>query len=255
VIFTLKKILTALILPPSGLILLALTGLWLARRHRRTGAVITVGALLALVALSLPFTAHWLLQTLETASPITPRQLRQAEAIVILGGGVYRGPEYGGDTVDHPALGRLRYGAHLQRTSRLPILVTGGAPWGGTAEAEAMRAVIVDEFHGQVRWVEPASADTAQNARFSAALLRRDGIRRIALVSHAWHLPRATRHFESEGLEVIPAPTKFSTLPPALLVRFLPSAHALEDSSLALHEWLGLLVLRLQTAAGLSRAE
>ncbi len=244
-----KKLLSALVLPPAGLLLLALFGLWLARRHARAGRGIALFAVVALLALSLPPVADALVRSLEDHRPISAQDLARAQAIVVLGGGNYHdAPEYGGDTVSRYTLERTRYGAWLQKKSGLPILVTGGAPFGGRPEGETMKEAIERDFGGRVRWAENASRDTAENAVYSARLLRDAGIARIALVSQAWHLPRAVALFEAQGLQVIAAPIGFATRPPSVFVQALPSAGALNNSTLALHEWLGRLVNRL--AAG-----
>jgi uncharacterized SAM-binding protein YcdF (DUF218 family) len=119
------------------------------------------------------------------------------------------------------------------------LLVTGGAPHGGRPEAELMAEALGEEFGVQASWVEGASRDTAENAVFSALLLRADGIERIALVSHSAHLSRAIPLFEKAGLKVIPAPTGFSTQPPSLIANLLPGG--MGRSSAALHEYLGML--------------
>lgn len=244
--FYLKKLLTALVLPPFGLLVLAGLGVWLSRRHPRAGRSLAYGALLLMVALSLPLVAGALSRSLEVHPPIPVRDLTQAQAIVVLGGGNYNGaPEYGGDTVGHSSLERVRYGVHLQRRSGLPILVTGGAPFGGRPEGEAMKEVIEHEFGGKVKWTEAASRDTAENAVYSARILKDAGVARIALVSHARHLPRAVELFERQGLTVYPAPTVFSVPSSSLFAQMLPSAGALSASSQALHEWLGIAVQRL----------
>ncbi|MDD5247412.1 MAG: YdcF family protein [Rhodocyclaceae bacterium] len=244
--FYVKKLLSALVLPPAGPLLLAMWGLWLARRHPRLGRGIACVALLGLLALSLPPVADALMNSLEQRPPIMAQQLARAQAIVILGGDGYdAAPEYGGDTVGRRTLERLRYGVYLQKRSGLPILVTGGAPFGGRPGGDSMKEALERDFGGKVKWVEDASRDTAENAAYSARLLKADGISRIALVSHGWHLPRAIELFERQGLEVFPAPTGYTTPSPALFEHLLPSATALEDSSLALHEWLGLFVQRL----------
>jgi uncharacterized SAM-binding protein YcdF (DUF218 family) len=49
---------------------------------------------------------------------------------------------------------------------------------------------------------ERCSLDTRDNARFTAALLRRRGLSRVVVVTCAWHLPRAERAFRAAGLEV-----------------------------------------------------
>lgn len=247
--FLAKKLLTALLLPPLGLLLLALVGLWLARRHPRSGRGLAAFAVVTLLALSMPPVADALIHSLEDHAPIGTQGLARAQAIVVLAGGVYHAaPEYGADTVGRWTLERTRYGAWLQRRSGLPILVTGGAPFGGRPEGEAMKEVIERDFRGQVRWVENASRDTFENAIFSAGMLKAAGIERIALVSHAWHLPRAVALFEAQGLEVFPAPMGFATQPPSAFAQALPSMDALADSRLALREWLGRLANRLGAA-------
>ncbi len=244
-LFYLKKLLSALVLPPFGMVLLALVGLWLMQKHRRLGAFVMALALTLLTALSLPLVADSLMQSLEIYSPISPEDLAKAQVIVILGGDDYpQAPEYGTDTVGRQTLERLRYGATLQRRSGLPILVTGGAPYGAQPGAETMKMVIEEDFKGIVNWTEKASNDTAENARFSGRMLYAAGLTRIALVSHAWHLPRAVALFERQGLEVLPAPMGFTTSAPSLWPQLLPSGEALERSHEALHEWLGLVVQR-----------
>ncbi len=244
--FYLKKLLSSLVLPPFGLILFAFSGLWLARRHPRLGRSIAALGLLGLAALSLPLVAESLMDSLESRPPISAKDLARAQAIVILGGGNYAmAPEYGEDTVNRWTLERVRYGAQLQKRSGLPILVSGGAPFGGRPEGETMKEAIERDFHGRVQWVEGASRDTAENAAYSASVLKAAGVKRIALVSHAWHLPRALELFERQGLEVLAAPTAYSTPGPSLFARALPSAFALNQSSMALHEWLGVLVQRV----------
>ena len=245
--FLLKKLLAALALPPFSLILLALFGLALIGRHPRSGRWLASLSLLTLVALSLPPVSGALMRSLEIYPPIHERQLARAQAIVILGASVYyNAPEYGSDTVGRQSLERIRYGVHLQKHSRLPILVTGGAPFGGRPEGDTMKEVIEREFGGKVRWVENASRDTAENAALSANPLKASGITRIALVSHAWHLRRATELFEHQGFEVTPAPTVFTTSPPIGPTHFLPSTAALAASSAALHEWLGIAVQKFR---------
>lgn len=241
--FYLKKIAAALVLPPAGLVFVAFFGLWLARRHPRTGRTIAFLATLTLLALALPPVSDALVRSLEVGPPISDKDLARAEAIVILGAGTYHAaPEYGGDTLNALALERLRYGVTLQKRSVLPILVTGGSPFGGRPEGESMKEAIERDFYGKVQWVERESRDTAENALYSSRLLKGKGISRIALVSHAWHLRRATGHFQARGLEVIPAPMGYTTGAPDWVARVLPSARALAMSSQALLEWLAILV-------------
>ena len=102
-----------------------------------------------------------------------------------------------------------------------------------------MAAALRETFDVPVRWLEGESRNTAENARFSASMLGGAGVERVALVSQAWHLPRATAEFERAGLGVIPAPTEFASAPPPGLHGWIPRAYHLQQSTQALHEWLG----------------
>ncbi len=247
--FLLKKILAALILPPTGPVLLALFGLWLSRRKSRrwqyAGLMLATTSLLALVALAMPAVGRALMPAAAPQAPISAEALRRAQAIVILSGGnYYAAPEYGGDTVGSASLVRVRYGARLARETGLPVLVTSGSPHGGRAEADAMREVLEKEFGVKVRWTETASRDTAENAALSAPLLKANGVSRIALVTHASHMPRSAELFRREGIEVLPAPTGFRTASPSAIEDYLPRNP--RPAQEALHEHLGQLFNRIK---------
>lgn len=240
--FLLKKLLSAWLLPPLGLLVLALLALcW--RGHRRSGRIVACCALALALCLSLPFVTERISRPLEGAS-ISAAQLRSVQAIVILGGGVHLGaPEYGGDTLSRYSLERVRYGARLAHESKLPVLVSGGSVYGGQAEANVMKLVLENEFGVPVRWTEAQSRDTAENALYSAKMLKAANIQRIALVTQAGHMSRATAAFEKLGLHVVPAATGFTPQGASLFESLLPSMGALERSANAIHEWVGALLL------------
>lgn len=243
--FLLKKVLAALILPPTGPLLLAAAGLWLGRRRPRAGHLLVSLGLVTLLLLSMPWIGDALLRGLYDAPPPAAEQVAKAEAIIILGGGSYRNPpEYGGDTVSELGLERLRYGARLARQTGLPVGVAGGAPLGGTPEAESMREVLETDFRVATRWVEAASQDTRENAAFMAPILKQAGVTRIVLVTHAWHMRRAKHLFEKQGLVVVAAPTRYAPPIQGGILPWLPNAGALKNSQIALHEWLGILAAR-----------
>jgi len=242
--------LAALLIPPGSLLLLALAGAAVGLRRPRLGKSLVAFALLLLYALSMQIVADALLQRLEPA-PHDPLADRGGEAIVVLGGGLYfSAPEYHGDTVSSATLARLRYAAHLQRATGKPVLVTGGKPIGASSEAPLMQAVLAREFQVPVQWVEDGSNNTLENARLSYRVLSGSGIRRIYLVTHAWHMPRARLSFERSGLTVIPAPTAYTTRFELTVLDFLPSARALRDSSHFFHEVIGIGWYHLRLLVG-----
>lgn len=247
--FSFNYLLGGALLPPASLLLLALLGLLLLRRRRRLALGLTAGSLVALLTLSLPAVAFKLADLLEGPPLPNSRAVGDAQAIVILGGGVaFNAIDWGGETVSTIALQRLRYGAWLARETRLPVLVSGdSASAGARGEAMQMRALLQTEFGVPVRWIDDRSHNTADNARHSAALLRAAGITRIALVTSALHMPRAQRMFELAGLRVEPARTGYLGLAgnPLRLRYFVPSGDALQLSHLVLREMAANLKDRL----------
>lgn len=245
-----NTIVGAVLLPPLSLILLCALGMALARRRPRLGHGLSIVALLLLTILSTEAGALLLAQPLEErAPPLLSARAQQAQAIVVLGGGrMANAPEYGGEDVSGlVTLGRLRYGARLQRETALPLLVSGGAPDGrAQGEAVLMANALREDFGVSVKWIEDRSDDTAQNARFSAQLLRQANVRRILLVTDALHMARAQRVFEHQGLEVVAAPTVFYSRTAVTPMRWVPSAGALRLSHYALHEWIGLVWYELR---------
>ena len=237
-----------LLLPPVVNVLLILLGLALGAGRLSGGLLIALG-LASLLALSTPLVSHALRQGLEPAPLAGANALRQAQAIVILGAGRDSGSaEFGwGDAPANASWRRLAYGAYLHRQTGLPLLVSGGRVHGEhSAEASLMAAALREVFRGPVRWLEGRSQSTAENARYTAEMLGNDGIEHIALVSQAWHLPRAQAEFERVGLRVTAAPTEFASAPPPGLHAAIPRAYHLNQSTRALHEWLGRAELALR---------
>jgi len=244
------NLIAAALLPPLLLVLLLAAGLVLCRRRRRLAISLILLSTAALYALSTPWVGGLLQKTLEISMPVSPADLATADASVVLGGGRrVAAAEYGGDTVNGFSLERLRYAAFLHRASGLPILASGGKPGGGTlAEGRIMQHILQNEYGIAASWAEDASLTTWDNARLSAALLKNKGVRRIVLVTHAWHLRRAVPLFEAQGLDVVPAGLQFSGTRPDSILDLLPTPAGLRDSSLALHEWLGILWYKLRTS-------
>ena len=103
---------------------------------------------------------------------------------------------------------RLVHAVALYKAGKAPvILVTGGSAQGDRSEAQVMRDIL--EVMGVPRGVilmEERSRNTHDNAVYSTELLQQRELRRILLVTSAFHMRRALALFEGRGLEVIPAP-------------------------------------------------
>jgi uncharacterized SAM-binding protein YcdF (DUF218 family) len=251
----LYTVIKSLIMPPGGLILLLLIGFFLVRGV--LGRVFLLVAITVLALMSLPTVAARLMTGLEPFPALGPDALAQtrADGILILGAGRYSwAPEYGGDTVGTKSMDRLRYGAFLHRRTGLPVYVTGGSPTDEQPTLGRLMARVLEQEYGIVpAGVEDRSRSTEENAAYSAQMLGRDGVARVLLVTHAWHMPRAVGSFERAGIETVPAPTAFVHREGGSGPEYrdwLPSARAFLDSYFALHEYLGQAWYQLKATMG-----
>jgi uncharacterized SAM-binding protein YcdF (DUF218 family) len=239
-----KAVLKALVLPPLGPLVLALAGLAIIVRRPRLGRRLALAGVLILIVLSIPAVAVILNRMVQYAPAFDRGAAADAQALVVLGGGVRRdAPEYGGDTLGSLTLDRVRYGARVAKLTRLPVLVSGGSVYGGRTEASLMRDALEQEFGVPVRWVEDRSRTTHENAQMAAAMLQRDGVSRVVLVVHAADMRRAMAELADAGITAIPAATGIA---PAELrpLDFLPSVSGLGASYHALYEMAALAVRR-----------
>lgn len=242
----LTNVIAACLLPPLNGLLLFVFGFLVRSRYPRFGRCLIGTGFTLLFLLSLNGVAKLLLWPLEKQYPPLPivsLAKIEADAVVVLGGGRYRSaPEFSKqDDVSHASLERLRYAALLAKTLKKPLLLSGGRPdGGGLSEAQTMQIALQRDFGVEVRWLESAADNTLESARNSRELLEPLGVRRIVLVTHAWHMPRSVEVFKNAGFEVTPAPMAFAASSPLTLLDFLPRARGMSGSAVALHEWFGL---------------
>ena len=241
----LGKIMATLLLPPGLNIAMVLFGLLLRLRFARTGSGFIYAGFILLIVFSMPLVSNSLQQSQENFPALDVASLAQSKAkvIVVLGGGRNpAAPEYQNeDTVSIHALERIRYGAYLQRKSKLPILFSGGSVFGNEVpEAQLMKKTLEDAFIGVTQWMEGKSRTTYENALYTHEMLAKENIQDIILVTQAFHMNRAKEAFEQMGFHVTPAATGFST--PSnrpWYLDVLPSADALKSTAQVLHELIG----------------
>jgi len=246
----LSKIVEQLLLPPGGLILLG--GLGVVFWRRVWGRLLVVFSLSLFWLLSTEPVRDILLEPLEQKFPAVALSLQPEDemAIVLLGGGLYeKAPEYGGsDQLGPYSLRRTVYAADLAIQSKLPIYTSGGHPLSQQAGSEGgvmgrwlrRLGVPADSID-----VETASNTTWENAERLAPMLEQAGIRKVVLVTSAWHMPRSVWCFTEHGFEVIPAPADYlREAAPYDARSYFPRWNVLNESVLALHEYLGIFWYR-----------
>ena len=263
--FLLSKLLPLFVYPLGLGLLLQLAGLGAATRGQRGWGLGLSGAGIGLIWLfAMPFTSRQLIWGLEErASALTPAAIPNADAVLVLGGGLKpalaprRGVEVseGGD--------RLLTGLRLMRDNKAPLLITSGGSISFTAadpappEAISARELAVElGLPASKILINPGSRTTAEEARDIGALARQRGWKKILLVTSAFHMPRSLATFrQRSALTVIPVacdyqlPSRNAYGEPtagSVVKSLLPDAEALHLSSVALKEHLGLAIYRLK---------
>jgi uncharacterized SAM-binding protein YcdF (DUF218 family) len=244
--YLLRAVLRSLVLPPGGPLLLIVAGLVSLRRWRRAALLMLWLGATSLWLFSAPFFANRLERAVETVPALDLSTATGAQAIVILSANSYWAQEYGGDAADGDTLRRLAYGAYVARRTGLPILVTGGTFNDRPALAFLMRDSLRRDFATPVRWLEPRSRDTHENALYSAAMLGAAQVHHIILVTSAEHMPRAVAEFTATGLRVTPAPQGFVGIGQQGILSLVPDAATLQRSQRCVYELLGDVVRRLR---------
>ncbi|EJN31062.1 hypothetical protein PMI38_05270 [Pseudomonas sp. GM84] len=241
------------LMPPGVLFLLLLLAWWLRTRRPLLAALCFALALGGLWLMSLPLVVQQAARLLETEPALPVNEWAglagRADAIVVLGAGRERGdPAWGGaDQPTATALERIQFAARLAKASGLPVLTSGGLHFGTPpSEARLMADRLREDFAVEVKWQEGASRTTWENALFSAQVLQPLGIRRVIVVTQAWHMQRSRWSFERAGFEVVPAPVGFLGRDHARpFGGLLPESRAMWQSGQLLNEAVGLVGYRL----------
>lgn len=241
----LRRLFETLILPPASVLVLFLLGTALLRWRRRLGRTLQVLALVWLAFASMPCVGGMLLHSLQSFPALdASRGTQNAQAIVVLSAGAdVLATEYGAPVIGPITMQRLRYAAILQRRFELPMLVSGGVPkLHAPTLASMMQWTAKNELSAEAIWREERSSDTRENARYSAKILKQNGVTKVLLVTSAWHMPRAIDCFQRAGIDAIAAPTGFRGEIFASWTSFVPHWNGLRDTCLAMHEWGGRVV-------------
>jgi uncharacterized SAM-binding protein YcdF (DUF218 family) len=254
--FDLYRLVDQVLQPHTLLHLLIATALVVVWRkkpelRRQLAWVAVPFALLTLI--SLPAVSHFALGSMEWRYPPALDRPPDAQAIVILAGGIrYADQVRLRPELDYDTMLRCLHGAELYRCGQpCPVVVTSGPqkPGGpGPSCAEVMRDFLVSlGIPEQDILLESQSRTTFENATLCRALLEPRGIKRIVLVTDALHMYRSLRCFGAQGFDAVPSACRHGATRFSLSFEaFLPNPAAANDCRRVAHEWLGLVWYKLK---------
>ena len=248
--FFLDKLIWAVLNPGNLLTLCLLAGVTLHLLSRgRCGkapvALSTLGFTLLTVAPVGPAT----LLILEERFPPPAALPERVDGILVLGGAVNSMLVFSsGVTAAKCSAARVFDAVLLAR--RYPaaklVLVGGGVFPIGYTDARATLQFVVDQGIAPARiLLEGKSRTTHENVIYARELVRPSQDQTWVLVTSAYHMPRAMGAFTAAGWRVIPYPVNSSIDAKTELRAHFSLLNGLNDSSLAAHEWGGLVVYRL----------
>jgi uncharacterized SAM-binding protein YcdF (DUF218 family) len=247
--FALKKLVGFLAEPLSLALLLALFALALAvLRRRRAARWVGVACVVFLYLCATPLVGRLLCAPLEHRFP----PLHEADVPAGLGyilvlGSSYRPHDAVPVTaaLDSEGLTRVVEGVRLHRQLAVPkLILSGGGAGGAAGPAEGYRILARSLGVDDAAIITlTAPLDTTGEAQ---ALVGRIGSEPFILVTSATHMPRAVELMRRAGARPIPAPTAQRVTSESMQVlAWLPQTSGLAATSSALHEYLGLLALRV----------
>jgi uncharacterized SAM-binding protein YcdF (DUF218 family) len=225
--------------------IIGLIGLIRVRRQR--GAILCAIGLLGLFAISWP-PVDWLLsRPLEAPYRMHPVDLKSVGAIVVLSSSIQPPLETRPYAIpNQDTYERCDYAAFLYRQEPRQVLTCGGGgEYGVPAYSVVMRDFLVKLGVPQDSiWTEERSSSTYENALYGAQILRKYGIRKVALVVDQRSMLRAEACFRKQGIEVVPAPAFHTQM--EFGDEWMPRGSVITRLELTLHESVGMLWYRLR---------
>jgi uncharacterized SAM-binding protein YcdF (DUF218 family) len=244
--FVLSKLLWFAVRPGTLAVLLAVAGLVLIWRGRRSGRwplLLGIGFFAMVIVTPIP---PLLLLPLEErfARPAAPPE--RVDGIIVLGGAVDQNlTEARGIPALNGAAERMTEGVALAR--RYPgarLVFTGGQGslvHGRLSEADVARALwtAMGVPEGQVIY-EDRSRNTHQNAVLTRDLVQPQPGETWLLVTSASHMPRSVGVFRKAGWEVVPWPVNFRTGRSFAALYDAPFPERIGQFESGMREWIGL---------------
>lgn len=231
-----NKLLPVFVLPIGIVTILILLAAW---KKWRWAAVT---AALVLLASSTGVVANLFLRPLENAYPARSiGSVAEADAVLVLGGIMSPGKEPGLVTEWSEAVERFEAGVEIVRRDKARVLLFTGDPRGSEGSAlqrEAIERGVPRERIAVIGAVGNTADEAEQLRRYAA----QHGIKRVLLVTSAWHMPRSMRLFKRAGVEITAFPVDYRAVPSRTLpyLDWIPTATSLVKTELALRECYGM---------------
>jgi len=245
------KTIVNLILPPSCLIIALIIYIVLYYKKNKSLPKLIFTITILFYIFSIPLTSNLLMHSLEYKY-LPPAKL-DGDVIIVLGGGAtLTSPDLSGSgNLSGPSANRLLTAARINKKNGLPIIFSGGQVFKTTGnESEIAKRQLLDlGISENAVIIENKSLNTTENANFTAVLLKKYDYEKPILITSAFHMYRAIINFNKSGvknLEMYPCDYCTNKKLSVDFNSFVPTTSNLNYSSIALHEYLGIIQLLIK---------
>jgi uncharacterized SAM-binding protein YcdF (DUF218 family) len=248
--FILSKVLTVFVFPlPLLFITTAFFFFKLKKNSLKLIAFLIWGFFLFL---STNYGSDMLLRPLEESNRfIPPEDCPNADAIVVLGG-MTNPLSAGSEKMEFlGTVERILSAEDLLRLEKAPILLISGGSGElvkGQPEADLLKDWIQKRitFKGLVL-SESESRNTRENALYSSVILKQNNVKKIILITSAFHMKRSLISFSDLPFEIIPYPVDFNTTRTSSdPFSYVPAPMALYLSTVAIKEYIGIIAYEIR---------
>ena len=209
--YYLNKIVWAMVNPLALGLLLVVAGIVFAcLRKRKTCVGLLVSAVTWLWFWSMPIVSDALGVSLESEFPPAPvEQLPQADAIILLGGGMSAATNVYPYANICAAADRAWHSARIYKAGKAPLIV----PSGSGCDCTEVPFLVDLGVPREAIHVEADSRNTEENAKFVAELLKDRDHPKVLLVTSSWHMRRSLLMYQryAPNLEIVPAPCDYES--------------------------------------------
>ncbi|MFM7084462.1 MAG: YdcF family protein [Hyphomicrobium sp.] len=244
------------ILSPLGatlfLIFVAILSHAFKKRRLTFCALFSAGALLW--SSSSPFVSHFILGALERQyPPLAPSHVPTVDLAIVLGGvsGAPLAPRAGSQI--GKGSDRVLLASRLYKTGKVKKIwfVGGDLPWlaSDISEGQFVKDLLTEwGVPSEAIEIGSQSRNTYENVLEIQQMKKKSPFTSAILITSAWHMPRAMAIFRKALLPVVavPADVRIVHEDKHEVLRWLPDAEALEETSLAVKERIGYFVYWLR---------
>ena len=242
-----KEIIEAIILPPNIFFILFIAVFFMKKiLHIK---IFIFFNLVFLYFSFMPMLAYKLIIKVESDIDFNNIPNTNSQVIVVLGAGI----KYDNDSfiLTKSSVSRLKYAVFLHKKNKLPLMLSGGRTnKANFSEAEIMQKYL-SNINIQAKWLENNSHNTREQAKYVWQILQPLAIKNIILVTDNYHMKRAMNSFLKIGFDTVIPANVYSVKKITGIQSFIPTAEAMINVRLVLHEYLGIIWYKILDLLGI----